>query len=284
MAAGSGPPRPSFLRHPPHFIAHRGGAGLAPENTLLAFRRAVELWHADMIELDVHASADGHCVAMHDDTVDRTTNGTGRVASMTLEELQRLDAGHRFVDPDGGRPFRGGAARIPTIGEVLRELPDTRFIVEVKACAAQRPLFDAVQREGAHERVLAASARAGDRTLFDRYPGPISASGDAMKRMYLLHRLHLIRWWRAGRASAVQMPLEHMGHRIVNARLVRELHEKGLVVHVWTVNEERDMRALFELGVDGILTDRPDRLARVMADLFGRPLPPGARDESGHRG
>src|SRR5690554_6876079 len=100
---GGRPPHPAVARRP-QFIAHRGGAGLYPENTLYAFRRAVEDWAVDAIELDVHATADGHCVVIHDPTVDRTTEGTGRVADLTLAELRRLDAGHRFTR-DGGQTF-----------------------------------------------------------------------------------------------------------------------------------------------------------------------------------
>lgn len=265
-----------FLRRPPHFIAHRGGSGLAPENTLVAFRGAIADWRADMIELDVRTTADGHCVVIHDPTVDRTTDGTGDVADFTLDELRRLDAGYRFT-PDGGatHPFRGRGVRVPTIEEVLDATVGTRLIVEVKTGTAQTPLFRAVERAQAVDRVLAAGGSDRDRDLFAAYPGCISSSGDAMKRMYLLHRLHLIRFWNPGDSVAVQMPLEHDGRRIPSERLVRELHGKGLAVHVWTVNEPEDMRWLFDIGVDGVLSDRPDRLARVMGERFDRPAPPG---------
>lgn len=255
-------PHPFFDRAP-HLIAHRGGAALAPENTLAAMRQAVVRWRADMIELDVHASADGHAVVIHDPTVDRTTDGTGAVASMTLAQLRRLDAGHRFLSLDGEPSFRGRGVRIPTIEEVLAALPDTRFIVEVKAGAAQQPLFDAVRRAGAHERVLAAADRDRNRDRFDGYPGPVSESGDRMRRMYRLHRLHLMPLWRP-RSVAVQLPLEYEGERVVTERLVRELEGKGLVVQVWTVNDPVDMRTLLDWGVDGVLSDRPDLLAAVM--------------------
>src|SRR5262245_46925820 len=112
----------------PLLIAHRGGSGLAPENTMAAFTRAVELWQPDMFELDVHASADGACVVIHDPTIDRTTNGAGPVASRSLAELQSYDAGYRFT-ADGGRtfPFRNQGVRIPTLDEVLSAFPDLRI-------------------------------------------------------------------------------------------------------------------------------------------------------------
>lgn len=258
---GSGPH--PFFDGAPHLIAHRGGAALAPENTLAALEPAASRWGADMIEIDVHASADGHCVVIHDATVDRTTNGTGAVAGMTLAELKRLDAGYRFLSLEGETAFRGRGVTIPTIDEVLAALPDMRFIVEVKAGAAQKPLFEAIRRAGAHERVLAAGERERNRELFAEYAGPISESGDRMRTMYKLHRLHLMALWRP-RHVAVQLPLDHDGRRIVTERLVRELKRKGLIVQVWTVNDAADMRMLFDWGVDGLLSDRPDLLAEVM--------------------
>src|SRR5829696_2712479 len=114
-------------------LAHRGASSLAPENTIEAFRLALEAG-AGGLELDVHMTSDGHIVVIHDATVDRTTNGTGAVSEMTLHELRRLDAGHNF-SPDGGptRPYRGRGVRVPTLGEVLREFPGVAVNIEIKA-------------------------------------------------------------------------------------------------------------------------------------------------------
>ena len=252
-----------FFAGAPHLIAHRGGSALAPENTLAALEQAVRLWNPDIIEIDVRATADGRCVLMHDPTLDRTTNGRGLVATRTLAELKQLDAGHPFVALDGTHAFRGQGVTIPTIEEVFEALPDTRFIVEVKIGTAQKPLFEAIERFGAHERVLAAGERDVDRDMFRYYRGPTSESGDRMRRMYRLHKLRLMRRWRA-HTDAVQFPFEYRGRRVVNKRLVRELKRKGLFVHIWTVNDPDDMRMLLDWGVDGILSDRPDLLAEVM--------------------
>src|SRR5215470_8949667 len=128
--------RHAFLEglRPTLHIAHRGGAHLAPENTLPAFRAAVERWRTDMLELDLHATRDGELVVSHDPTVQRCTDGDGRIADQTFAELQRLDAGFHFSS-DGGRthPFRGQGARMPTFREVLRAFPGLRLNVEVKA-------------------------------------------------------------------------------------------------------------------------------------------------------
>jgi len=258
-----GPVLHPFFEGTPHLIAHRGGAALAPENTLAALEQAVRRWRPDIIEIDVRATADGHCVLLHDPTLDRTTDGTGDVARFTLAELKRLDAGHNFVALDGAHTFRGRGVTIPTIEEVLEALPDTRFIVEVKIGSAQRPLFEAIRRFAAHDRVLAAGERDIDRDLFPQYPGPTSESGDSMRRMYRMHRLRLMRWWQPSH-PAVQFPIDYEGRRMVDRRLVRELKSKGMIVHIWTVNDPADMRMLLDWGVDGVLSDRPDLLAEVM--------------------
>lgn len=277
-----GSPRPAArarpaLGTPPLLIAHRGGAGLAPENTLAAFESAAHDWAADMIELDVRAAADGTCVVIHDPTVDRTTDGSGEVAGLTWAELERLDAGYRF-SPDGGRtfPFRGRGIRIPRFAEVLAALPAMRFTVEVKIGTAQAGLFAAIARHGAERRVVAGGMHDADRTAFASFPGALSASSEQVRRFYVAHRLHLAGLVRMP-AHVVQLCETWEGRRLLTPRLVRELHRQGVDVHVWTVNDEADMHRLLGWGVDGIISDFPDRIARVLHERTGRPLPPALR-------
>ncbi|MEX1182346.1 MAG: glycerophosphodiester phosphodiesterase [Gemmatimonadota bacterium] len=268
-------PRHTVLAGAPLLIAHRGGSGLAPENTLTAFRSAADVWAADMIELDVHATADRRCVVIHDPAVDRTTNGAGTVARLTLAELQALDAGHRFTR-DGGAtfPFRDRGVRIPTIDEVLEVLPTMRFTIEVKAAAAQTPLFAAIERSGARDRVIAAGMHVRNRTQFPEYRGAVSASVEELRRYYVKHRLGLGRWTRP-RADVVQIPEEWDGRRVISQRLVRDLAAQGVPVHVWTIDDPADMHRLLDWGVEGLITDRPDTLAAVLYERVARPLPPG---------
>jgi glycerophosphoryl diester phosphodiesterase len=263
--------RPPAARDVPLLIAHRGGSGLAPENTLAAFSSAVERWGADMIELDVHATRDGECAVIHDATVDRTTDGTGRVADMTLDQLRSLDAGYRFT-PDGGEtfPFRDTGVVIPTLDEVLEALPATPITVEVKAGAAQAPLFRAVDRLAAHHRVVAAGMHDRDRTAFASYSGPVSASTEQLRRFYVRHRLFIGRFLPPP-ADVVQVPETWEGRRVVTPRFVRDLRSRHIPVHVWTVDDPADMRRLLDWGVAGIITDRPDILARVLQERTGRP-------------
>lgn len=268
-------PRHSVLAGAPLLIAHRGGAGLAPENTLAALRNGVETWGAEMVELDVHGSADGHCVVIHDAAVDRTTNGTGTVAGMTLDALKALDAGYRF-SPDGGRtfPHRDRGVTIPTIDEVLEALPSTRIIVEVKDGRAQAPLFRAIERFDARDRIIAAGMYERDRTLFGGFDGAVSASVEAMGRFLRMHALGLGRFARLD-ADVVQMPETWDDRRLLTPRLVRVLAARGVPVHVWTVNDVDDMRRLLDWGVEGIITDFPDRLGHLLHERNGRPLAPG---------
>jgi glycerophosphoryl diester phosphodiesterase len=263
------------LRGAPLLIAHRGGSGLAPENTLAALRNGVERWDADMVELDVRASADGHCVVIHDETLDRTTSGTGPVAALTLAQLRALDAGYHYT-PDGGatHPFRERGVRIPTIEEVLEALPATRITVEVKSAAAQAPLFAAVGRFGARDRVIAAGMYDRDRTLFHTWDGALSGSLEQLMPFYIRHRCGLGRL-KAPPCDVVQIPETWRGRRLVTPRLVRDLAHHGIPLHVWTVNEIADMHRLLDWGVEGLITDYPDLLGRVLHERVGRPLAQG---------
>jgi glycerophosphoryl diester phosphodiesterase len=267
-------PRHPALAGGPLLIGHRGAAGLAPENTLPSFREAVERWGVDMIELDVRATADGHCVVIHDATVDRTTDGTGPVAAKTLAELKRLDAGHTFAGPDGDHPFRGRGITIPTLEEALAAFPDTRFTIEVKIGTAQAGMFEAIRTLAAGGRVVAAGMDRADRTLFGDFDGPTSGDNATVRAFYLLHRLRLAWLW-PRRADVFQVPEHYEERRVVTPRFVRDARRRGVPVHVWTVNEADDMARLLRWGVDGLITDRPDRGARVLSEHAGRPIPPG---------
>ena len=255
-------------------VAHRGGAKLAPENTLEAFRRAVEWWGADMLEMDVRLTRDGCVVVIHDDTVDRTTDGVGRVGALTLDEIRGLDAGYRFVSPEGASSFKGYGVSVPTLGEVLTALPDIRMNVEAKEPQVAKPLVDVIERHGAVQRVLVAAEFERSRKDARGYSGPWGSS-----------RHHVFWFWAGQRlpfggpytpkADILQVPEVWKGLRIVSRRFIAVAHSRNIPVHVWTVDEPEDMRRLIEWGVDGIQSDRPDLLAEVLTDMTDRPLAPG---------
>ncbi|HET7274125.1 MAG TPA: glycerophosphodiester phosphodiesterase [Longimicrobiaceae bacterium] len=270
-------PRPGhpYLAGAPLLIAHRGGSSLAPENTLLAFERALLWWRADLLELDVRLTRDGRVVVIHDSALDRTTNGSGEVRDHTLAQVQALDAGYRFTS-DGGAtfPFRDNGIRVPTLDEVLVAFPAARLNVEIKEGAVQTAARDLIARAGAEHRVLVAAGNHSDRSEFSDYTGARSASEKELRQFYICHRLHLTRLYSPA-VDAFQMPERHGGKQILTPRLVRDAHAKNLAVHVWTVDEIADMERLLTWGVDGIVTDRPDRLARTLHARYGRPPPPG---------
>ncbi|HEV7590058.1 MAG TPA: glycerophosphodiester phosphodiesterase [Longimicrobium sp.] len=272
---GESRPGHRYLAGAPLLIAHRGGSRLAPENTAYAYRRALAWWRADLLEIDVQPTRDGDALVIHDPTVDRTTDGSGPVASFTVAELKQLDAAHRFT-PDGGTsfPLRGKGVALSTLREVLTEFPHARVNVEIKDGRAQQAVWDTVHDLHAVHRVLIAAGDRNDRSRFRDYPGPVSAGKQDMLAFYGLHLARAARLW-TPTVDAFQIPEIHGGRRILDRRMVAELHARNAAVHVWTIDEEADLRRLLEWGVDGIVTDRPDRLARVLHQAHGRALPPG---------
>lgn len=238
---------------------------------MTAFQGAVDLGYR-YLETDVHATRDGVLVTIHDGILERTTDGSGPVSALTLEELKRLDAGYRF-SPDGGRtfPFRGKGITVPTLAEVAEAFPDVRLNVEVKQ--SEPPLVDAVAAAVAlieesvlHDRILVASF--DDRVIqeFRRRMGDSVATSSATweaTRFWLASRLGLTRWLRRP-YDALQVPPRQGRLTVVDRRFVRAAHRRGLQVHVWTVDEAEEMRRLLDLGVDGLMSDRPDTLLEVL--------------------
>lgn len=266
-----------YLAGAPLFIAHRGGAGLAPENTLAAFRRAVDVWDVDMLEMDVQVTRDGRIVVLHDPTVDRTTEGTGAVEDLPWAEVRELDAGHRFLDPEGRSSYRAKGVGIPLFEDVLEAFPRTRINVETKTPAAAAGLVDVIRRHGAAHRVLVAVTEEATRDPIRDYEGPRGASRQQIRWLWLLHRVPLLERLYTPHADALQVPPSWEGREIVTPAFVRAAHARNLPVHVWTVDDDAEMRRLLAMGVDGIQTDRPDRLAAVLVETTGRPAPPGLR-------
>ncbi|MBZ0117502.1 MAG: glycerophosphodiester phosphodiesterase [Sandaracinaceae bacterium] len=256
----------TYLRRPVAF-AHRGGAALWPENTLEAFRFAIEIGFR-YIETDLHTTRDGHVVCFHDATVDRTTDGVGRVHELDLAELKALDAGYRFTDDGRTFPFRGRGFTTPTLEEALALHPNLRLNVEIKqrAPAMEEILWSAIDALGAHDRILVAAEHDAlaerFRALRPGSPVPTSAGVRGVLRFWIGARTGLHRVERYP-FQALQVPVSYAGLPIVDARFIAAAHAHGLHVHVWTIDEESEMHRLLELGADAIMTDRPDRLAAV---------------------
>jgi glycerophosphoryl diester phosphodiesterase len=258
---------PFFAAARPLVFAHRGGSLLAPENTLAAFDHGLSLG-ADGLELDVHLSRDGRVMVCHDADVDRTTDGTGPVAGHSLEELARLDAGHRFCR-EGGFPFRGRGLVVPALRDVLDRHRDVRIIIELKdgTAALAAAALDEATQANALDRVCFGSAHAGGlRTIRAVEPGV--ATGAAREEV----RGALLRSWIGwpmprDRFDAFQVPEAVGALRVVSPRFVRAAHRAGLPVQVWTVDRADDMRRLLAWGVDAIITDRPDVAVAIVRGM-----------------
>jgi len=252
---------------PPSVIAHRGGRGLWPENTLYAFRKAADLG-ADVLEMDIRQTADGVLVVLHDETVDRTTDGSGPVAALTLPRLRELDAGYRWsADGDKTHPHRGQGFAVPSLKEVFSALPRARMNLEIKTRDAtlSRPLCELIREHRMEHLVVVASFGQDAMDAFrSACPGVATAAtaGEA-RRFFRLTALFLDPLFEP-RAEALQVP-ERLGNLdVLTPKFVRAARRLNLKIDVWTVNEPDDMRRLIALPVDGIMTDYPDRMLALL--------------------
>lgn len=273
--------------------AHQGGAWEGPSSTLHAIAGALAAG-ATAIELDVHATRDRHLVVCHDATVDRTTDGRGAIAEMTLEGLRDLDNAYRWAPgadtmpglPAEDYPLRGRAPAdrrlgVATLEEVLEEFPGVALNLDIKQTAPTVEPYEAelaalLRRFGRTDDVIVASFLDAATDAFSVHASeiPTSAGTQATADFY-----------RAVRAGEEPPPMRHVALQvptavgevtIVDEPFVAAAHERGLAVHVWTIEEEAEMRRLAGLGVDGIITDRPSVLVRVLEELGCRwaPAPP----------
>jgi len=263
------PNYPFFDSDRPMVIAHQGGEGLRPSNTMLAFENAVALG-VDVLEMDVHSTADGALVLIHDDTVDRTTDGTGRVNDLTLAEIQQLDAGDYWTPDDGATyPYRGQGARIPTLDEVLTAFPQMKFNIEIKQTepTIATSLCEALRAHGLTERTLVASFHPTAMDEFRAACPEVATSmvEDEIRPFYILNMAFLGRLYQPP-GAAFQVP-EYSGDRLVlSPRFVRGAQSNNVAVHPWTIDDPADMARFLDMGVDGIITDRPDIMIEVLEE------------------
>lgn len=261
--------RAVFAREKSPFLvfAHRGGGGLYPENTLGAFEYSAKMG-ADVLELDVHATSDGALVVMHDGSVDRTTNGKGRVSEMTLAEVKKLDAGYLFTNDNGATyPFRGQGITIPTLREIFDALPAMTFNIEPKQSepSITAPLCEMIRAHKMTEKVIVGSFRQQAIDEFRQVCPEIatSATPAEVTEFLTLSKTGLSESYNPP-MQALQVPEKLNRLSVVTEDFVRNAHRKNLKVHVWTINETADMERLINLGVDGIMTDYPDRLLKLL--------------------
>jgi glycerophosphoryl diester phosphodiesterase len=249
----------------PRIIAHRGASSLYPENTIPAFRAAREIG-ADYIELDIHLTCDGDLVVSHDGDLERTCGSTGLIRQMRLCEIREADAGYTFNPP--GRndfPFRGRGITLPTLGDVFSELPDRFFIVEIKPDSTDvaEPLLEVIERSAMSRRVLVASEHDAPLGRFREIAPHIPTNLGYREIVAFVMSLAPGGAPYVPVGQALEIPLEYESWKLVTAESIAAAHRLGLEVHVWTVDDELEMRSLLALGVDGIITNWPQRLCAL---------------------
>lgn len=267
IAASKGEPAVdyAFFKQNPRqlVIAHRGGAGIAPENTLPAFKKARDLG-VDVIEIDVRATSDGALVVLHDAALERTTDGSGLVNEKTLAELKKLDAAFRW-SPDGGKtyPFRGGGISVPMLEEVFTAFPEMKFNIEPKQASPSiiKPLCRMIRNYKMTDKIVVGSFQQAvlDEFRIECPEAATSASPFEVSKFLGMYKTGLNQSY-SPPMQALQVP-EYIG---VTKEFVEAAHERNLKVHVWTVNETTSMQKLLKMGVDGIMTDHPEKLLALL--------------------
>jgi glycerophosphoryl diester phosphodiesterase len=254
--------KPFFSLEHPIAMAHRGSMVLWPENTMIAFQGAVDLGFR-YLEMDVHATSDDVLVCVHDDTLDRTTNADGSIGSRSFADLEAFDAAYQF-NRSRGFPLRGRGISIPSLEEVVTTFPDIHLTLDLKQRHLEALLVDLIDRLNLWDRVIVGSFHDARIRRFRR----LSRSRVATSSGPIETSRHLLAARRSKPspivADALQVPVEFGRVNVVDTRFVDSAHDAGKQVHVWTVNDPRDMRRLLEMGVDGIITDRPDLLKEVL--------------------
>ncbi len=239
----------AYLDHPgPLAFAHRGGAAECPENTMLSFESALRLGYR-YLETDVRATSDGVLLAFHDEVLDRVTDRTGTLCELPWSEV---------------RQARIEGERIPRLEEVLDAWPDVRVNIDAKDDAAVQPLVDVIERTGAHDRVCVAAFVDARLRLFRRLTGGRVCTAMGPRAIARLRGASYRAPMGPFAGGCVQVPLYHGRIRIVDRRFVAAAHRRGIHVHVWTIDEPEQMERLLDMGVDGIMTDRPSTLRQVL--------------------
>lgn len=232
-------------------IAHRGGPGLAPEHTLLAYNTALQNG-ANALEIDVHSTSDNQLILMHDDDVDRTTNGSGPIRGFTLAQLQALDAGM--------------GEQVPTLEQLFTAHPDVPYVIELKQSSPSiaQPVCDAIIKHHLSDRVIVGAFTTEPLAQF-RAACPAVATGMSQNEVIsflVLQKIGLSHWHWVN-AQAMQLPIKSAEITILTPSFVKAAQNKGLLVQAWTINETDQIKAMAALKVDGIISDYPNRVSAL---------------------
>lgn len=272
LARGAHPavPHPWFTpavgEHQPLVFAHQGGEAIRPSNTLIAFEHAVALG-ADVLDMDMHMTRDGALVLMHDETVDRTTDGAGAIRALTSTELSQLDAAYRFTTDVGATfPYRGQGTPVPLLETLFQKYPGKRFGIEIKQTppAVAKPFCAMIRKYGMQEKVLVSSfAQNMDAFRAECPEVATSATQNEVIVFFLVSQLRLERAYTPVFQS-LQVPEYQSGLHVLNERFIAAARDRGLPLQPWTINTQDDLKRMLALKVDGINTDYPDRLLALL--------------------
>lgn len=272
----------------PVIIGHRGSAETHPENTLSSFAAALDAG-AQILETDVHITRDGVPVLLHDPTVDRVTDGVGLAAELAWSEMEALDAGHQFANAKGEFPFRRLGIRVARVADAFAAFPDARFNLEIKSAdpRASRATLDLIaEYERADRTLVTAGEDPVMKILRDTLAshGARPAVGACVGELLAVVRATLEGTEMPPGVMVLQVPAEFGGAPVATPELIKQAHAHGIELHVWTVNEVADIEALVALGVDGIVTDAPGRMAAWKRAQRASEAPAGAERGSGDEG
>lgn len=259
----------SFLSPMPRVVAHRGDSEFYPENTLPAFLSAVELG-VDVIETDVHLTKDGRIVIWHDPTLERNTDGNGRIEDHTYDELMKYDAGYTFTKDGMTYPFRGKGIRLMLLDEALKACPESRFNIDLKSKDDKivDEYISVIRGNHAENRICTASFHLQNLKKLRRLAPDFLTSLSTLEvaPIVLRKKLHILPS-SIGNTPIFQIPTAMYGIKLIDERFVKEMHKRGAVIMVWTINDENEMKRLFNLGVDTIMTDNPRLLIKTADEL-----------------
>ncbi len=248
-------------------IAHRGGLGLSPENTIVSFQRAIKEG-ADILELDIRSTSDSILVLLHDETVDRTTNGKGKISELTLKEAKKLNAGYRWTENDSlSFPFRALNIKIPTFDEFLTNFKDYKLNIEIKQHDKfiAKKLCDYLKENQIEDNIVIGSFN--DEVLDEfRYHCPDVATSpgrDEIRTFYGFSYIYLNKFYYP-KSDIYQLPEFFGTTHVLTKRFVNAIKQKNIPIFVWTVNDPDEMQRFIDLGVKGIITDYPDRLSKIL--------------------
>ncbi len=249
----------------PRVFGHRGSAGTHPENTLESFRAAVA-GGVEYLELDIHMTRDGELVVSHDDHLERNCGRAEVIREMTYADLATADAGRMFTLDGVTFPFRDKGIRVPRLAEVLAAFPKLRTVVEIKQIAPSvvAPMLDLIDRAGMHRNVLVASEHQQPLDEVRRLAPNIPTNFSYLEAGVFIQAMGTHDANYHPPADAVQISHFYENWELVTRQSVEFAHRLGIEIHVWTVNEEAEMSELLDMGVDGLISDYPQRALNLI--------------------